>query len=392
MLTSVRPRPFAMTARRILFLNAIGVIGGQEMVLLDIVRGLEPGRYAGVVASLAPGELTETLRAEGRPAYVLPPHRLRQPVRLGRTLRALASVLERERVELVHCNGDSLLFYGALAALPRRLPCVWHVHEPVVRHGSAYERFFYQTQRLMRPAFTIANTETVRESYVASYPRLGPSSAINPSVDVESLGRGADAERGRRRFGLPVGVPLLLVIGRLQRSKGQREAVEALAATSGLEPAPHLVLCGGPPFGIDDDFPAALEALVRSRGLTERVHLVGMVSEAEKRDLLAACTALVHPAAREAFGIVVIEGMAAGRPVIVTDAAGPKSIVEGTGAGEVVPRGDVPALARAIARVLADPERARRMGELGRARAAERYDTRAMVRSVERVYDSVLGQ
>jgi len=377
--------------RRILLLNTMGVLGGQEMVLLDIVRGLDPTRYEALVASLFPGELTDTLRAEGRTAYVLPRHRLRRPLQLGRTLTALARLLERERIDILHVNGDSLLFYGGLAAFPKRVPCVWHVHEPVATRGSAWVRFFYETQRLMHPAWTIANTEAVRQSYLAAYPRLGPATTITPSADVASFAVGADAERARRRFQLPPTAPLLLVIGRLQRSKGQRQAVEALAECAGLGEPPHLVLCGGPPHGIDEDFPAELRALTRARGLEQRVHFVGAVTEGEKRDLLAACTVFVHPALREAFGIVVVEGMAAGKPVIVTDAAGPKSIVQGTGAGELVPAGDVPALAQAITRVLGAPEHAARMGELGRALAAERYDTRAMVRRVEAVYASVLG-
>ncbi|HEX5101386.1 MAG TPA: glycosyltransferase family 4 protein [Polyangiaceae bacterium] len=378
--------------RRILYLNTMGVIGGQEVVLLDIVRGLDPARYQTVVASLFHGDLTDTLRAEGRAAHVLPPHRLRHPLKLGRTLTALAMLLRRERIDLIHVNGDALLFYAALAALPWRLPCVWHVHEPVQRRGIAYVRFFYETQRLMRPAWTISNTEAVRESYIAAYPRLGPSTAITPSVDVASFTSGADAERARRRFALPSGAPLLLVIGRLQRSKGQREAIEALVQCTGLPEPPHLVLCGGPPHGTDEDFPAELRALARDLGVEARVHFVGAVTESEKRDLLAACTAFVHPARREAFGIVVIEGMAAGKPVIVTAAAGPKSIVHDTGAGEIVPPEDPGALAKAITRVLGDPARAARMGELGRNVATERYDTRAMVRRIESVYDAVLAR
>ena len=150
------------------------------------------------------------------------------------------------------------------------------------------------------------------------------------------------------------------------------------------------MLCGGPPIQTDEDYPAELRALAAELGVAARVHFVGALSEAQKRDLLQATTALVHPAHREAFGIVVIEGMGAGKPVIVTDAVGPKSIVDGSGGAELVPRRDVTALARAMERVLADPERARRMGQLGQAHARARYDKRAMVRRVEQVYDEVL--
>jgi len=379
-----------MQPRGILFLNTEGVIGGQEMVLLDLVRGLEPSRYRAVVASLFPGPLTDVLVAEGRRAVVLPQHRLRKPATLLAALVALGRLLRDERIDIVHCNGDSMLFYGAVAGVPRRLPCVWHVYEPVGTRANLYERFFYETQRRLRPAWTIFGTAEVEESYAHNYPRLGPHTSIMPGVDIDAVTRGADAERARRRFGLPP-APLFLVIGRLQRSKGQREAIEALAALATPAAAPHLVLCGGPPIRTDEDYPEELARLARSFGLESRVHFVGAVSESEKFDLLSAASALVHPAQREAFGIVVIEGMAAGKPVIVTDAVGPKSIVAGSDAAEIVPRRDVAALAAAMARVLADPERARQMGERGRAHVRARYDKATMVKRVEGVYESVLA-
>ena len=131
-------------------------------------------------------------------------------------------------------------------------------------------------------------------------------------------------------------------------------------------------------------------SLAHELGVAERVHFVGGVTEAEKRDLLQAATALVHPALREAFGIVVAEGMGAGKPVIVTDCVGPSSIVRGSGAAEVVPRGDVNALAAAMWKLLDDPAHARRLGELGRAHVRAHYDRRQMVQKVEAVYDQVL--
>jgi glycosyltransferase involved in cell wall biosynthesis len=379
-----------MSRRRILFLNTVGVIGGQEMVLLDMVRGLDRHRFEPVVATMLPGPVPEMVRAEGTPSYVLPPHRLRRPLTLGRSLAALARIVSRERIELIHCNGDSLLFYGAIAGAPWRRPCVWHVYEPVVTGGNLYERFFYQTQRRLRAAWTIFGTAAVEESYLQHYPELGPHTAIMPGVDVDGLLRDADAGRARRRFDLPHDAPVFLVIGRLQRSKGHRYAIEALASLVEQTPRPHLVVCGGPPIDTEEDHPEELRTLARSLGVRERVHFVGLASEQEKRDLLAAATAVVHPAVREAFGIAVIEGMAAAKPVVVTDCVGPQSIVRGSDAAEEVPRANVPALASAMARLLADPERAQRRGAAGQAHVRARYDKRAMVARVEDIYEQVL--
>jgi len=380
-----------MTKRRILFLNTMGIVGGQEVVMLDIVRGLDRLRYEPFAATLRPGLLVDTLRAERVETRVLPPHRIRQPLKFAAAIAALTQILVRERIDLVHCNGDVLLLYGVLAALPLRVPCVWHVYEPVDTSSSGFNRLVYHAQKRLRAAWTIFGTAAVEESYLRYYPQLGPHTPVMPGVDVDAVRRGADPLRARQRLGVSAEVPLLLAIGRVQRSKGHRELLEAVALLDRASPQPHVVVCGGPPVGTDADYPAALAELARARGLAERVHFVGQVSDADKHDLLSAATALVHPAHYEAFGIAVIEGMAAGRPVIVTDAIGPKSIVSGSGGGEIVPRRDVPALASALERLLSDPAKARRAGELGQAHVQRHYDRRVMVKRVAEIYDAVLA-
>lgn len=377
--------------RRILFLNTVGIVGGQEVVLLDLVRGLDPSRYACVVACLLPGPLHDTLEALGVSTYVLPPHRIRQPLTFARAVAELARIIARERIDIVHCNGDALLLYGALAGALRRIPCVWHVYEPV-NTASPYARFFYFAQRWLRAAWTIFGTAAVEESYRARYPRLGPYTAVMPGVDVDAVARGADALAARRRLGIPEGSPVLLLIGRIQRSKGQRELVEAVSRLRGDFAPPHVVLCGGPALMTDEDFHDELVELTLALGVAERVHFTGHVSDQEKRDLLALATVLVHPAHREAFGIAVIEGMAAGRPVVVTDAVGPTSIVAGSGAGEIVPARDVTALTEALKRRLENPEESAKMGAAGKRRVRERYSTARMVETVETIYENVLGE
>ncbi|HEX6766264.1 MAG TPA: glycosyltransferase family 4 protein, partial [Polyangiaceae bacterium] len=240
--------------RRILFLNTLGIVGGQEVVMLDIVRNLDARRYAARAACLLPGPLVDALESLGVPTTVLPRHRIRRPVTFARAVRELGRIIERERVDVVHCNGDTLLLYGALASLRRRTPCVWHVYEPVVTGGSSYAWLFYQTQRRLPRAWTIFGTAAVEESYLHHYPDLGPHSAIMPGVDIDALVQGADPGAARRRLGIPENAPLLLAIGRLQRSKGLRELVEATARLNGRFEPPHVVLCGGKAVMTDEDF------------------------------------------------------------------------------------------------------------------------------------------
>lgn len=380
-----------MTAKRVLFLNTLGIIGGQEVVMLSIIKNLDRGRFTPVAASLVDGPLVGELRSIGVPTTVLPKHRIRQPHRFALALVELARILSRERIDVVHCNGDTLLLYGALAARWRHVPCVWHVYEPVVTGGSPYTRFLYEAQRRLRAAWTIFGTAAVEESYLRDYPELGPSSAIMPGVDVDELNRGADPVAARRALGIPDHAPILLLIARVQRSKGQRELVEAVAELRGAFAPPHVVFCGGAAVMTDEDYHDEVVDTVKRLGLDGRVHFTGHVPDETKKNLLAAATVLVHPAHREAFGIAVVEGMAAGKPVVVTDAIGPTSIVRGSGAGEIVKARDVAALAAALARRLENPEESREMGRLGQIRAREQYGVGKMVEKVEAVYRAVLA-
>lgn len=383
----------AAAPARVLFLNLNWIIGGQEVVLLDIIRGLDRTRYEPLAVCFAEGLLAETLRAEGVPTFVLPAHRLRQPIRLARAIATITALLVRERIALVHCNGDSLLFYGALAAAPLRVPCVWHVYEPVATHGNSYVRAIYLVQRQLRPAFTIFGTAAVEANYLRNYPRLGRHHvAIMPGVDAGELARDADADAARRELGIPRGAPILLVIARLQRDKGHRELLEAAARLPADVPPPHLVFCGRAPVVASEDDSAELRRRASELGLSDRLHMTGQAAESLKRNLLAAATALVHPAHREAFGIAVAEAMAVGKPVVVTDCVGPTTIVAGSGAGLIVPRQDVDALCSALEQLLRDPESARRMGERGAAHVRERFSKMAMVAGVERVYADVLAR
>jgi rhamnosyl/mannosyltransferase len=149
----------------------------------------------------------------------------------------------------------------------------------------------------------------------------------------------------------------------------------------------HLALVGG---GGEE---ADLRALSTSLGLDGRVHFAGSVDDAALLAYYRAADVFVlpsiHPA--EAFGLSMIEAMASGTPVVCTELGTGTSFVNRHGeTGLVVPPGDATALARAITRLLGDPEERRRMGEAGRRRAREVFSTGRMVRELLEVYRDVL--
>lgn len=178
--------------------------------------------------------------------------------------------------------------------------------------------------------------------------------------------------------------PSILFVGRLRYYKGLEYLLEAMRDVE----AALWVIGVGP-------MAAKWQELVRNWGLHERVHFLGEVSDDELPAYYQAADVFVLPASHrsEAFGVVQLEAMAAGKPVVSTELGTGTSFVNQDGVtGFVVSPCDAGALARAVNRLLADPELRQTMGERGRQRVLEYFSVDRMVYDIIDVYKSVLGQ
>lgn len=380
-----------MKPKRILFVDPVGEKGGAEVVLFDLVCGLDRTRYQPVVACLKPGPFVEELRELNVPAFALQAHKARQLHRVIAAIRQLVRIVRRERIDLLYGNGNTMLFYAGLAARLTKIPCVWHVYDPLSGRG-AFERFFVTVQRRLHPAWTIFCSPITAESHLATYKQLKLSRIILPGVDVARLLEDTQPQRAREALGIPPSAPIVAMFSRLQRQKGHLDLIEAVARVLSRHPETRFVLCGGALFDLEADYPDELKRVIEQQGLQDRVLLTGYVSDTQKRDILAAATIVVHPAHSEPFGLAVIEGMAAGKPVVATDCVGPRMTIVHNETGLIVPRGDVQALVSALCALLDDPERAGLLGRCGQRRVQDNFTVQAMVQQVEDVCDQVLSR
>jgi len=171
---------------------------------------------------------------------------------------------------------------------------------------------------------------------------------------------------------LPEGPLRIVSIGRFSEQKGQMLLIEAMARLHRVDPSLHLTLVG------DGELRGALERAIAARGLGAAVTLTGWLDEAGVRRELAASHALVLPSFAEGLPMVVMEAMAAARPVIATTIAGLPELVRPGETGWLVPAGDVEALAAAVSEMAAMPRGTlARIGAAGRARVLARHDAAA---------------
>jgi glycosyltransferase involved in cell wall biosynthesis len=197
---------------------------------------------------------------------------------------------------------------------------------------------------------------------------------IPNGVDLERY-RPRDRDEARWRLGLGP-APLVVCVGRLSRQKGQDVLLQAWPQVSVAAPEAHLALVGTGP--AESELRAGAPRGVTFAGATDDV-----------TSWLAAADVVVLPSRWEGMSLSMLEAMAAGRPLVVSDVPGAREAVT-AGAGAIVPVGDVSALSRAVLDRLRDAGLRRSEGEQARKVAEERFDLQRTLRATVATYEAVL--
>jgi glycosyltransferase involved in cell wall biosynthesis len=210
----------------------------------------------------------------------------------------------------------------------------------------------------------VAQTAAERDFYVNKGIDSQRIRVVGPGFYPEDV-MGGDGERFRARYHLQG--PIVYMLTKMSFDKGVTHTIEAMQHLWDRGLQVHLVLAGA----VLDRFQTYYRRL--SPSIKARILLLGLVSEEDKRDLLAAGDLLVMPSRTDSFGIVYLEAWAYGTPVIGARTWGVMDVIADQEDGLLVPFGDVRSLADAIGQLIENPEMARDMGERGRAKALAQH-------------------
>jgi glycosyltransferase involved in cell wall biosynthesis len=176
--------------------------------------------------------------------------------------------------------------------------------------------------------------------------------------------------------------PFLLFLGRINWKKGLDRLLPSLTYVPDI----RLVIAGND----EENYKPEIEALAVSHGISDRITFAGPAYRDDKAALLQHASALVLLSYSENFGIVVLEAMAAGCPVVVTPEVGLSDMVRETGSGIVV-QGEPDQIGNGIKNLLSNSDLMRRMGENGQKAVEERFTWAIVAGQMERVYQNILG-
>jgi glycosyltransferase involved in cell wall biosynthesis len=178
------------------------------------------------------------------------------------------------------------------------------------------------------------------------------------------------------------------LVGRISPWKGQHIFIQAAALVNQRFPHARFFIIGAALFG-EDQYEQEVRQLPRQLGIHENVEFSGFRNDIGRA--IAELDLLVHASTiGEPFGQVIIEGMAAGKPVVATNGGGVPEIVEDGRTGILVPMADIEAMASAICRILSDPASAKAMGLRARQSVADHFTIEQTARRVEAVYAELL--
>jgi glycosyltransferase involved in cell wall biosynthesis len=300
--------------------------------------------------------------------------------------RALRQAITAFRPHLVHLNDVLPLNHaGALASRSAGLPTICHCRSfDVARGGEA---------RWLLPgvAGMIFISQAIARVHLAAAPALRHHAIIPNAVDLADFSGAVDRAALRAELGAPAEAPLLVMAGRISPWKGQHIFVEALAQVRAVRPAVQGAIVGLAEEADGPGYAAGVRAQADALGLGSHLHLSGFRDDLPQ--VLAAADVVVHCSVKpEPFGRVIIEGMAAGRPVIASALGGAAEIIAHGQDGLLTPAGDPAALAAALLRLLDDPGEAERLGQAARRTVAQRYQVDAHVRAVLAFYQRVLAE
>ena len=351
--------------------------------LAPLVRRLVDANHE-VVCACADGELTARVRAEGiRVESVSFSRSLFRPLRHWRAYRELTTLLARESFDIVHVHTPLAAMIGRLAAHRARVPTIVYTAHGFYFHDRMAgwkRRLFIGCEwlggRMTHVLFTQAqeDADTARRHNLC---RGGVIQAIGNGVDRNRFHPPTDPA-GRTRLREQLGTSnsdcVIVVVGRLVAEKGYPELFDAMAIVHAKLWVVGSRLTSDYARGIDD----AIDNVRDNSVLNRRIRFLGYRTDVP--DLLRAADIFTLPSHREGMPRSIIEAMMTGLPVVAADIRGSREEVVPDETGLLVPVNDAAALARALERLVADPELRTAMGRSGRARALELYDEEKVIR------------
>jgi glycosyltransferase involved in cell wall biosynthesis len=379
---------------RIAYLITSLDVGGSERQLVAWVRGLPRGRYECHIICLSGyGPLEQPAREAGAILHDLEYRRSGTPGTIGlaslphafaawwRLVRLLRGI----RPDILHTMIPACNVLGGVAGRFARVPRMVCT-KLALGHYRDNSRILARLENIVDPWFDIVHCKSraIIEDTLRREP-IAPSRMrlVYNGIDLTPFQNLPPRDEIRKELGLAGDAFVVGTVANLIPYKGHAEIVDAAAL---LVPRyPHLLFLW---VGRDDGIAASLIDKARSLGVERHIRFLGPRSDVPR--VLAAMDALLSASHEEGFSNVVLEGMAAGLPVVATRVGGNPEAVVDAETGYIVEPRDPESIAAGIEKLIVAQDQAREMGAKGRDRVSREFSYEAMMRGLDSLYEELL--
>jgi glycosyltransferase involved in cell wall biosynthesis len=309
------------------------------------------------------------------------------PVKDCKTLYTLLKLIKLEKPDIVHTHSSKAGVLGRLAAKLAGAPHIVHTPHGHVFYGHfnpAVSRIFMWIEKLLALITdrVVALTEGEKKDYVdlAVYPPR-KLLTIHSGVDIKQFSAvNGDVRKKKRSLGIDLKGSVIGFVGWLLPIKGPMNLLKAMESVWCDFPKTSLVYVG------KGELDGALKAEARKMNANGRVKFLGWRSDV--KEIMPIFDIFVLPSLNEGMGRVLVEAMAAGKPIVASRVGGIPDLVRNNETGLLVPPADVQALANSLKQLLSDTDLAKQIGSRGRS-FCERMSLAAMVEKIDLMYQDL---
>jgi glycosyltransferase involved in cell wall biosynthesis len=385
--------------------NVDGTIGGSHNCLLWLVENLDRAEFEPVVVFYEDHALVARFRksaetlimpkaspvewgAGSKGLLALPLGLVRRGfnmLKFGRRVASYVAFLQDHQIALVHQNNSVRRHHDwMLAARIAGVPCIAH-------ERGINEHFSWADRTLARGLdMIIPMSKSIMGFMVAGGVAPDNIRVLYDGLDPTKVKPQRTSEELRREYGVRPDQPVIGIVGNVRRWKGQESVVRALIEVLKVHPEVVCFFVGATTPG-DQPYKQELDALIRDAGIGANVRFTGY--QADPSSFVNLMSIVIHASiVPEPFGMVVLEGMAQRKPMIGSRAGGVVEMVVEGQTGYTFPPGDYEELARRLNELLADPNRARQMGEAGYQRLIDSFTIDQYMTGIHTVYRSILSK
>lgn len=376
----------------LLFASSYTDLGGGETALVTLAQHLDSARFRLHLLVPRPGQLSQRWQDSGWPLHItpwrgatvwfVPPVWARLPV-----VYQMEHIIRDNDIQAVHSDYHSLpmlLPAAERAGIPALWTCMGWWFRP-----KLWQRAFFQ-----RSAATFAHSQAIKDGFLGNPPFMPPDAIeiLYPGVDTQRFQPDVDGIKVRFENSIAQDAPVVALIARFQDVKGHDVFLEMARQVALQMPEARFLVAGeNTQTQADDSYKRRILEMARTEPLLrKRLFYVGFRPDVER--VIAAADVVVCSSRFEGYGVVNIEAMACGKPVVSTNRGGPSETVVDGETGYLVSPGDPAALASKVIHLLREPSLRQQMGAAGRTRVEAHFSGASNADQFSRVLDRILDQ